>query len=250
MEVSIPSPKVGNTSTTVRWLTQRFYPNPGILDHSFRDEILSRIDSTSVVLDYGAGRGRSRIVDFRSIAGTVHGVDVDPAVFENPLLDEARLLEGATIPYDDATFDVVYALWVLEHLEDPCTTFAEIRRVLKPGGVFVARTPNLHHYVPLIARYTPHAFHVWTAQLTSSRHEGDVFPTFYRANSERRARRLAGAAGLRVEKIVLRECMPRRLRFHALPYVMGIAYERTVNRLEVLRHFRGDLVAVLGKPEA
>lgn len=40
------------------------------------------------------------------------------------------------LPFDDARFDVVHALSVLEHVTDPAKVFAEVHRVLAPGGVF------------------------------------------------------------------------------------------------------------------
>jgi 2-polyprenyl-3-methyl-5-hydroxy-6-metoxy-1,4-benzoquinol methylase len=44
--------------------------------------------------------------------------------------------------YPDATFDAATLLDVIEHLEDPLATLAEIHRILRPGGVLVIETPN------------------------------------------------------------------------------------------------------------
>jgi SAM-dependent methyltransferase len=46
------------------------------------------------------------------------------------------------LEFDDASFDVAVAGELLEHLRDPHRLVAEIRRVLKPGGTFVASVPN------------------------------------------------------------------------------------------------------------
>jgi SAM-dependent methyltransferase len=43
---------------------------------------------------------------------------------------------------DDASFDVVVAGELLEHVRDPEALVAEVRRVLKPGGRFVGSVPN------------------------------------------------------------------------------------------------------------
>jgi SAM-dependent methyltransferase len=45
---------------------------------------------------------------------------------------------------DDDSFDVVVAGELLEHLRDPHALVAEIRRVLRPGGTFVASVPNAY----------------------------------------------------------------------------------------------------------
>lgn len=53
-------------------------------------------------------------------------------------------LEESVFPYEDATFDVVLFCEIIEHLlMNPVHTLREIRRVLKPGGLLVATTPNV-----------------------------------------------------------------------------------------------------------
>ena len=57
------------------------------------------------------------------------------------------------IPFQDASFDAVFTLDVLEHVNDPFTSAVEIARVLKPGGTLYFDMPFLvaehgypHHY--------------------------------------------------------------------------------------------------------
>jgi 2-polyprenyl-6-hydroxyphenyl methylase/3-demethylubiquinone-9 3-methyltransferase len=49
---------------------------------------------------------------------------------------------GEELPYDDAAFDVVVCVDVLEHVEDLSQVLAEVVRVLKPGGLFLFDTIN------------------------------------------------------------------------------------------------------------
>lgn len=49
---------------------------------------------------------------------------------------------GEALPYDDASFDSVVCVDVLEHVTSVPQTLAEIARVLKPGGVFCYDTIN------------------------------------------------------------------------------------------------------------
>ena len=49
------------------------------------------------------------------------------------------------LPFGDAQFDVVVALWMLYHVPDLHRGLAEVRRVLRPGGLFVAVTNGDAH---------------------------------------------------------------------------------------------------------
>lgn len=53
-----------------------------------------------------------------------------------------KVTDALKMDFKDATFDVVVSLETIEHLPEPAKFVAEVRRVLKPGGVFVVSTPN------------------------------------------------------------------------------------------------------------
>ena len=102
------------------------------------------------------GRGK-RVLDLgcRSGALTRHflegnevvGLDVDRAA-----LDKAEALGiqpvqanvEEPLPFEDASFDAVVAGELFEHLQFPDALVAEIRRVLRPGGVIVGSVPNAY----------------------------------------------------------------------------------------------------------
>lgn len=58
---------------------------------------------------------------------------------------EARRADAQDLPFEDASFDVVAAMWMLYHVPDLDRGLAEIRRVLRPGGRFVAVTNGDEH---------------------------------------------------------------------------------------------------------
>ena len=166
----------------VEWLDSRLYPSYSRNwdDAMFRLEILEQLESSpgARVLDLGAGAGVIPAMDFRPHAGEIWGVDPDPRVKTNPYLHEARIGTGEAIPCNDEFFDVVITNNVMEHLQKPGPVFTEVSRVLRPGGVLLLKTPNRFHYVPLVARLTPHRFHEWLNE-RRGRTRVDTFPTYY-----------------------------------------------------------------------
>lgn len=216
-------------------------------DQLFRECILRYLKSDSVVLDLGAGAGIVEQMNFKGLAVRVCGVDLDPRVVTNPMLDEGRVADAGGIPYEKARFDVVFADNVMEHLRDPLAVFHEVQRVLKPGGAFLFKTPNKTHYMPTIARLTPHRFHQFVNHMRG-RAEADTFPTLYRANTRGDVTRLAAAAGLVLDRLDRIEGRPEYLRMTWPTYLLGAAYERVVNAADVLAPFRILLVGELRKP--
>jgi SAM-dependent methyltransferase len=93
------------------------------------------------VLDVGCGV--KPYYPYFAAASEYVGVDVA----ENPYADIQGAVEA--LPVDDASFDVVLCLQVLEHTEDPAQAVRELRRVTKPGGRVLAATHGTQVYHPL-----------------------------------------------------------------------------------------------------
>lgn len=59
----------------------------------------------------------------------------------------ACVYDGVTMPFPDEHFDVVMSWGVMEHVADVPAVLAEIKRVLKPGGIaFIKVFPWFHSY--------------------------------------------------------------------------------------------------------
>lgn len=95
-------------------------------------------------LDIGAGRG-SLIAKVKSkLALESSACDYTDTLMQlaGQRVDIVNL-NHEPLPYPDATFDLVTATEVIEHLEDFRQVVREIHRVLKPGGVCILSTPNI-----------------------------------------------------------------------------------------------------------
>jgi SAM-dependent methyltransferase len=170
----------------------------------FYTRVNSLLDSSSRVLDFGAGRGlwmteplaaySRNLRAFHERVAEVVGIDVDDAVLQNAALAEAKVVSpGDPIPYPGASFDLVLADYVLEHVTDADApgVAAEILRVLKPGGWLAARTPNKWGMIGLGARAVPNNLHTkFLSRLQPGRKAEDVFPVEYHMNTRRRLRQL------------------------------------------------------------
>lgn len=204
---------------------------------AFIKRISRQIRPDSSVLDIGAGAGERNSYEFRGHCKQMIGVDVDPRVTENPLLDEGVQADANHLPFDDARFDIAFSIYVLEHVEDPISFCSEVARVLKSGGEFWAITPNRIHYVPLIARLTPTRFHKWLNK-KRGRDADDTFPTLYRLNSPSALRKHFRAAGMEEIEIACVEFRPNYLGFTLPTFLIGAAYERIVNSSQLFSRFR------------
>ena len=153
---------------------------------------------------------------------------------------------GESIAYANETFDLVFSNNAVEHLSDPDAVLKEVRRVLKPGGLFLAKTPNKKHYMPLIARMTPHWFHQFFNKLRGRASE-DTFPTQYKMNTQKHLQNFAEKNAFSVQMLKFIEGRPEYLRMTFFTYLFGLIYERLVNRIGFLERYRILLIMELKK---
>jgi SAM-dependent methyltransferase len=93
-------------------------------------------------LDIGAaGGGNTRVLRRAgwSVSALEYGADGAEVAAERGLVVVRG--DATALPVDDATFDLVMAFDVLEHILDHDTAVAEVRRALRPGGTFLVAVP-------------------------------------------------------------------------------------------------------------
>lgn len=104
------------------------------------------------VLDCGCGPG-SITADLATLVAPaeVIGIDIERrqlAVARGLAADRGidnvsfQLANVYDLPFAEASFDAVFAHTLVEHLAEPRLAFAEVRRILKPGGIFGVRDPD------------------------------------------------------------------------------------------------------------
>jgi SAM-dependent methyltransferase len=84
-------------------------------------------------LECGAGSGL-----LQDLVRNYVGIDISSAArrfFHQPFL----VASGTALPFKDDAFDVVWSIWVLEHVRNPERALREIRRVVRHGGYVLLR---------------------------------------------------------------------------------------------------------------
>jgi arsenite methyltransferase len=115
------------------------------------------------VVDLGSGAGIDALIAARAVGpkGRVIGIDMTPEMLEAARANAARagaehveFREGRLehLPVDDATVDAVTSNCVINLVPDKAAVFAEIARVLRPGGRLVVSDIVLDGELPAIVR--------------------------------------------------------------------------------------------------
>ncbi|GAA2413866.1 hypothetical protein GCM10010191_24620 [Actinomadura vinacea] len=108
------------------------------------------------VLDIGCGEGALSAVPAEAPVRIV-GLDASATMLRAHPRPAVRAT-AVRLPFKDGTFDAAVAVNMLYHLDDPVPAIREARRVLAPGGLFIA---------PAISRYdSPELAHVWRREPT------------------------------------------------------------------------------------
>lgn len=119
------------------------------------DMVLSRLRTAAPrqVLDVGCGTGALAERIATELRCQVTGIDQSERMVE---LTSARripamIADAGELPFGQDTYDAVLAAWMLYHVADLDRALSEIRRVLRPGGLFVAVTNGDEHLADLLA---------------------------------------------------------------------------------------------------
>lgn len=97
------------------------------------------------ILDVGAGTGRLSLF-FKKVGAQVIALDISPKMLEILRSKDSTVKtivgDAEKLPFNNNTFDIVAAAFLIVHLNDPTRFFDEAYRVLKDGGLLVFTNIN------------------------------------------------------------------------------------------------------------
>lgn len=140
-----------------------YYPGIITLEHMHRYAIACHVAKGKKVLDIACGEGYGANL-LAQAAIEVTGADINQETIaaarkkygrSNLKFETASTL---ALPFPDASFDMVVSFETLEHLEEQQQMIAELKRVLRSGGLLIISTPDKKNYTDKTGHLNP--FHV------------------------------------------------------------------------------------------
>ncbi|MCU1338488.1 MAG: Methyltransferase type 11, partial [Bryobacterales bacterium] len=149
-------------------------------EHVARYAFAARFAQGRRVLDLGCGAGYGT-ADLARVASSAVGVDLAPEAIAYAVRNfaSAQFLQcsASAVPFPPASFDLVTAFEVIEHLRDWRDLLAEAHRVLDPNGLLIVSTPNKRYYAESRAQSGPNPFHEHEFEFREFRTAlGEFFP--------------------------------------------------------------------------
>jgi SAM-dependent methyltransferase len=146
---------------------ERVIPNlvdPNLLnEHLARYRFAARFCKGAAVLDAGCGTGygTAELTDAASVVATDISEEALAYARANFSRPGVRFVNAPceALPFAEATFGLIIAFEVIEHLERWPDLLTEARRVLTPAGVLLVSTPNKAYYAEMRAKVGPNPFH-------------------------------------------------------------------------------------------
>jgi len=236
-------------------LCRRLVPGLRNAQYQFFDTLAGYLTAETRWLDLGCGH---QLVPDWMVGAAAHqhaavrkvkqivGIDLDHhALRKNHVLRHRLHADISHLPFADASFNLVSANMVVEHLPSPDQALREIHRILTPDGRFIFHTPNGLYPTTAVAYYVPQPIKNRIIHWLENRPDDDVFPVWYRMNTIRAIRHHASAAGLHVRRLDMVASMPDTLMLGpaVLPEIALIHLSKTTG----FRNLRSNIIAVLEK---
>jgi ubiquinone/menaquinone biosynthesis C-methylase UbiE len=231
---------------------RRHSKRPSAADY-YRSRLDAAFEKAGTAVHLGAGGKDPATLTSVDLQGkTIYAVDPsEESLRRNPNPNKITAW-GHDIPLPDASVDLVFSEYLMEHVEHPEETLAEARRLLRPGGRLLWVAPSLWSHTGLATHLTPLSFHKWVNRLLEPvqyrRASADVFPTFFRINSIPRIRRMLRETGFEIEDLYTVADAPHYTKLIPLVHQLVVLFHLVLDRFECLRYFRVVQVVTARKP--
>lgn len=162
---------------------------------------------------------------------------------------EKRLLQADNLQFKDNSVDLVTVVRVLHHLPDPTAEFAEIARILKPGGYFFfefANYSNFKNRVKHLAKGKKLPVEPVDIRSKKNRKEGDI--PFVNHNPKTVQKQLAHA-GLKVERVLSVSNLRSPRIKKVIPFGGLLAIENLLQSSLANTYFGPSTVYLVRKPK-
>ncbi|MDO5631961.1 MAG: class I SAM-dependent methyltransferase [Paracoccus sp. (in: a-proteobacteria)] len=150
--------------------TARKYATDPIADLAGYERTLDRMRELLVqgagagrVLEFGCGTGSTalaladaaRRIEASDISAEMIAIAVEKAAMQGCRNVSFAVAAPETAGWPEGAFDVAYGMNVLHLVRDRGAVLAAVRRALRPGGLFMSKTPCLTEMTPLIRLAVP-----------------------------------------------------------------------------------------------
>lgn len=148
------SSQIEEQSDDLTFTGERFMPEVAgqiAFEHLHRYHFAAKFCAGKQVLDVACGEGYGSQI-LSGVASGVTGIDIsaDAVAHAEGRYGSERLrfieASAALLPLEDDSMDVVVSFETIEHHDQHEEMLAEIRRVLRPGGVMILSSPNKQYY--------------------------------------------------------------------------------------------------------
>ncbi|MBI2589902.1 class I SAM-dependent methyltransferase [Candidatus Berkelbacteria bacterium] len=117
------------------------------------------IPRKAAILDAGCGEG-ALLNELRKMGyKNLHGTDIEKEKFSADGVEFKKANLNEKIPFNDNSFDFVFSIENLEHLDSPYTAIKEFHRVLRKGGKAIISTPNPNNWYQKLYFLATGGFH-------------------------------------------------------------------------------------------
>lgn len=218
----------------------------------FTSLILKEIHENSVVIEIGAGKGLCRYVkNISDKAGKLVGVDPSQHIENNPYIHDYIKAPFEEAKISNNSVDIIYSIYVMEHIENPDHLFSKVNNTLKKNGKMYFITPNRTHYFVFFSRLAEklNIKNYWVEKVMGATvNLAYGFKSYYSINDEDTIQKLTRQHGFGECEIIyfdspgeIAKYLPKWLKW--IPFMISAG----MRFFKIPERYYSDIIAVMSK---